>query len=134
MAKNSGKLAVGALVAGAIGYVAGVLTAPKSGKETRQDIKHAASKARVEAEKKLKVLHSELSQKLTAAKKKGQKLQGKAKNEFNDIMIKAGVAREKVRSLLSAIHEGDSDEPELKKALKEAKDALKHLEKYVKNQ
>ena len=59
MAKNTGKWAAGAVVAGVAGYVAGILTAPKSGKETREDIKHAATKAKTEAEKKLKELHSD---------------------------------------------------------------------------
>ncbi|MBA2279324.1 YtxH domain-containing protein [Candidatus Saccharibacteria bacterium] len=132
MAKNSGKWAAGALAAGVVGYVAGVLTAPKSGKETRKDIKTVAYKAKMEAEKKLKLVHSELSDKLADAKKTGANLQGKAKTEYNDIMIKAGVAREKVRDVLSTLHDGDAGDPELKKAFKDAKDALKHLEKFVK--
>lgn len=36
MSKN--KFAIGALIGAAAGLVAGILTAPKSGKETRQDI------------------------------------------------------------------------------------------------
>lgn len=36
-------LAVGALVGGAVGAAAGLLLAPKSGKETREDIKNKAN-------------------------------------------------------------------------------------------
>jgi gas vesicle protein len=36
------RLAIGALFGAAVGVVAGILTAPKSGKETRQDIKDKA--------------------------------------------------------------------------------------------
>lgn len=133
MAKNVvKKVAVGAAIAGVAGYVAGVLTAPKSGKETRQDIKKAASKAKTEAEKKLKELHSELNTKLEEAKKKGSDLTGKARQEFDKVLENAGGVKEKVREILSALHEGDADDPDLKKALKDAKDALKNLEKYAK--
>lgn len=132
MGKNTGKWAAGALALGAIGYVAGVLTAPKSGKETRADIKNAASKAKTEAEKKLKVVLSELNSRLDEAKKKGSKLTGKAKSEYDKAIVNATAAKDKVREVLSALHDGDAEDPELKKALKDAKDALKHLETYVK--
>jgi len=46
MSKDTGKkVALGALIAASVGYVAGVLTAPKSGKETRQDIKNTGRKS-----------------------------------------------------------------------------------------
>lgn len=126
------KVATGAVIAGLIGFIAGILTAPKSGKETRQDIKNAGLKARKEAEKKLKQLHSELNSLLDDAKKKGNKLSGKAKAEFDKNLDKATEVKEKIRELLSALHEGDADDPELKKALKDAKEAISHLKKYVK--
>lgn len=44
MAKN--KWAVGALFGAIAGFAAGILTAPKSGKETRGDIKKAASQTK----------------------------------------------------------------------------------------
>jgi hypothetical protein len=34
--------------------------------------------------------------------------------------------------MLSDIHDGDADDPELKKALSDAKNALKNLEQYIK--
>ena len=129
---NAGKWAVGALVAGAVGYVAGVLTAPKSGKEIRKDIKNAVSKARAEVEKKLKEVHSQLSETLEEAKKQVSKVTGKAHDELQDGLDKARDAREKVREVLSSLHDGEADDPELQKALNDAKTALKHLQKYVK--
>lgn len=132
MSNGTGKkIAVGAVAAGLIGYVAGVLTAPKSGKETREDIKNTATKAKREAEKKLKELHSELNRQLEVAKKKGAKLTGKARDEFDKAIASADKVKEKMRLLLSALHEGDADDPELKQALKDAQSALKQLEKYV---
>lgn len=132
MSKGVGKkVVVGAAIAGVAGYVAGVLTAPKSGKETRKDIKNAATKAKTEAEKKLKELHSELNQRLAQAKGKGNELKGKALTEWEQAIEKATQAKEKARELLSALHDGDADDPDLKKALKDAQDAIKNLEKFA---
>lgn len=39
---NGGKVAVGAAIGAVVGFVSGILLAPKSGKETRDDIKNAA--------------------------------------------------------------------------------------------
>lgn len=134
MAKDTGKKVVlGAAVAGVAGYVAGILTAPKSGKDTRKDIKNAAIKAKTEAEKKLKELHSELDKKIAIARKKGAVLTGKAKTDLDKALEKAGNAKEKARHILSALHEGDAEDPDLKKAVAEAKAAIKSLEKYVKS-
>jgi gas vesicle protein len=128
---NAGKWAIGAAVAGVAGFVAGILAAPKSGKETREDIKHVATKAKSEAEKTLKSLHSDLNKTIADVKAKGEKLSGKAKAEYDGVMEKAQSAKEKVRDVLSTMHDGNPDDPDLKKALKDAKDALKSLEKFV---
>lgn len=132
MGKHTGKVAAGALLAGALGFVAGILTAPKSGKETRQDIKKAATTAKTEAEKKLKTLHSQLGATLEKAQAKAGTMKGKAATELNAAIKKAGNAKEKAREVLSALHEGDADDPELKKAITDAKTALKHLETFIK--
>jgi gas vesicle protein len=126
------KIAIGAAVAGVAGFVAGILTAPKSGKETRTDIKNAAVKAKSEAEKNLKNIHSELNTRLADVKAKGEELSGKAKEEYEMIVEKAKGAKEKVRQVLSSIHDGDAEDPDLKQALKDAKDSLKNLEKFIK--
>lgn len=47
MTKN--KFAIGALIGAAAGLIAGVLTAPKSGKETRADIRQKADELKGEA-------------------------------------------------------------------------------------
>jgi gas vesicle protein len=132
MSKNGGKWAVGALIAGGVGYLAGILTAPKSGRETRADIKNAAIKARTEAEKQLKSLHSELSVLLTQASKKAASLTKKGKEEAAVLISKGQNAKDKARDLLSAIHEGDANDPDLKAAIKEVSDAIKHLKAYFK--
>lgn len=123
--------AIGALIAAAAGYVAGILTAPKSGKETRQDIQDAAVKAKKDGEKKLKDLNSDLNKTLDQAKKKSSEITSARKKDFDKAVEAAGVARDKARTVLSAIHEGDAEDKDLKKAVDEGKKALKHLKAYM---
>lgn len=44
---KANKIALGAIIGAAVGVAAGILTAPKSGKETREDIKRKAEDAKV---------------------------------------------------------------------------------------
>lgn len=125
------KVAIGTVLAAAAGYVAGVLTAPKSGKETRADIKDAAVKTLAQAEKQLKQLHTELNDLLAKAKEKAQDAKGEARAQFDKAMDAAIVAKEKARELLSAAHEGKADDADLQKAISQAKKAAEHLKTYL---
>lgn len=125
------KLALGTVFAGAAGYVAGILTAPKSGQETRADIKKSADAKITDSEKQLKKLHTELNQLLGQAKVQGQKAKGKAKSELAEAADKAGTAKQKVRELISAIHEGEADNKDLQRAMTEAQRAIKHLKAFL---
>jgi gas vesicle protein len=126
------KVAIGSAIAGAVGYLAGILTAPKSGKDTRKDIKNTADKGVAEAEKQLKALHTELGNLLDDAKSKGGKLSSKAQDELCTLVDKAKDTKEKAREMISAVHEGDAEDKELAKAIKEANAAVDHLKKYLK--
>lgn len=48
---SKSKFALGALIGAAVGVAAGILTAPKSGKETRADLKAKADDAKKRADK-----------------------------------------------------------------------------------
>jgi gas vesicle protein len=126
------RVAIGSVIAGAAGYLVGVLTAPKSGKQTRQDIKATANKGKVEAERELKKLHTDLGKSIDEAKVRGAKLNAKARQELNELVIKAKDTKEKVREVLSALHEGDADDKDLSKAVKQANQSLNNLKKYLK--
>jgi gas vesicle protein len=132
MKDNTKKFALGAVIAAAAGYIAGILTAPKSGKETRSDIKNAAEQGVAEAERQLKKLHTELSAVINEAKTRGTELKGKAQEELEKATSAAQVVKEKARELLSAVHEGDADDKDLKKAIAEANKAVDHLRNYLK--
>ena len=132
MDKRTKKFAIGAVIAAAAGYVAGILTAPKSGKETRQDIKETAVKTYKVAEKELKELHTELTKLMDEAGKQAGKLQGSAQKNLDKAVETAKAAKAKARELLSAVHEGDADDKDLANAVKEAKKAVSHLKSYLK--
>ena len=131
MRKRDRNVAIGTLIAAGIGYAAGVLTAPKSGRETRKDLQQAAVRAKKEAEKNFKNLHTELTKLISVARKQGRKLTGSSKTEFDKAVTNAVNAKKKVGEILSAIHEGDAEDSDLQQAIDEVNKAIKHLRKYV---
>lgn len=132
MDKRTGRFAVWALLAGLAGYVAGILTAPKSGKETRKDIKDNTQAAIADAEKKLKEVHTELTKQIDEATTKAEKLKGAAKTEAENLVEASKKAKEKVRISLSSIHDGGETDKDLQKAVKEAQKSVEHLKKFLK--
>lgn len=131
--KNSTKrFALTTIIAAAAGYLAGILTAPKSGKETRKEIKDTAVKGISEAEKQLKRLHTELNDLMGQVKEGAEKAKGVAKKDFDAAMDFTKQAKDKAREVLSAVHEGDADDKDLKAAVQEAQKAVDHLKTFLK--
>ena len=81
---TKGKFALGALVGAAAGLVAGVLTAPKSGKETRADLKAKADDMKAEATDKADRVKTEADKKVAEVKAQADKLAKDAKATVND--------------------------------------------------
>lgn len=131
---SSSKWALGAIIAAVVGYLAGILTAPKSGKETRQDIKNATESGIAEAEKQLKKLHTQISDLITQAKEKSGDLKGNAQKELQGAIDKAMTVKEKARVLLSSVHEGDAEDKDLQKAIDEASKAIESLKTFLQKQ
>lgn len=131
MKKETKRFAAGAIFAGVAGYAAGILTAPKSGKETRRDVKDAAVSFKLKAEKKLKALHSEIASLLERAKLQLGKLQTSSKSELKSAINKAQKAKDHARDMLTALHEGGADDKELQKAIDDATKAAEHLRKFL---
>lgn len=130
---NKRNLALGGLVLAGVSYVAGLLTAPKSGKETRKDIKNTAAKAKLEAEKKLKHAHSELNSTIDNATKKASTAKDGADKELKKALAQADIVRQKTREILSAVHEGEAQNKDLEKALNDVKNSIKHIKSFLKS-
>lgn len=131
MDKRTSKFAAAAILAGVVGYAIGILTAPKSGKETRQDIKDAANAKKAEIEKQLKKVHTELSEQLRKFKVRAKDLKGKAKKEADSLIEKATQAKDKARVALSSVRDGEADDKDLQKAIDDAEKAVEHLKQYI---
>jgi gas vesicle protein len=138
MNKRSKNIAIGTMIAGAMGYLAGILTAPKSGSETRRTLQKARTSGMAEAEKNLKRLHTELNKLLgevadTADDLKNPKTRGKKISAIEeDVIDKAGRTRQKTREILTALHDGNADDKDLDKAVSEASKAIKSIRSYLK--
>ena len=125
-------IAIGSGIAAAAGYIAGVLTAPKSGKATRKDIKDVADKSRADTEKELKKLHTELGRVMKEAKDTGGKVGVRTQKELGGLLERAKDTKEKAREVISALQEGDAAYKDLKRAIKDARAAIHHLRDYLK--
>lgn len=130
--KEGKKLAIGAAIGVAAGFITGILTAPKSGKETRQDIKNTANNVKREAEKKLKDLQAEISELIAKGQTLAKTRAGKAKNDLETVIAKGQLAQQKVKEVISALKNGETDEPELKEAIADAKKAKEELISFFK--
>ena len=132
--KHSGRnVALGAAVAGVTGYLAGLLTAPKSGKETRGEISDKAVDVKDSAVDQLQGLEGDLSDLLVKTKSKTVALSAQAREDYNEAVVKAKDAQNKAVYVLKAAKAGEADDPELNKAIKQAKQAKRNLGKFLKS-
>ncbi len=125
------KIAIGAAIAGALGYLVGILTAPKSGRATRRELRQNAKKGIDEAEAEVKKLHAELDGLMDDFAKKRDELSDKTGKELNELIEKAKTAKAKAGEMLKALKTGKADDAELQKAVAEANKAIDHVRKYL---
>lgn len=127
----AGKIVLGTAIAAAAGYVAGILTAPKSGKETREDIKEKAVETYAAAEKQLKKLHTELGELLEQVSEKAKELREKGGRKFDEVLHQSNKAKDKAREMLTSLHEGEAEDKDLKKAIADATSAISNLRSFL---
>lgn len=123
------KVAVGAAISAAVGYLAGILTAPKSGKETRHDIKEKAVETYAAAEKELKKLHTELTDVIDEVSDRISSFTNR--KDVSAALDKGRDAKQKAREVLSMLHDGESNDKDLKKAISDATKAIEHLRDFL---
>lgn len=123
--KNKG-LAVGAAVGAVIGVITGILFAPKSGKETRQDIKDAAGRA----QEKLAAESGKLQDELSRLVDKGEAKVKEAGGRANEAVVTAKKALRNLSDKTKAAKDGE--DPDLKEALSKAKEARSAIAKFLK--
>lgn len=99
-----GRIALGALFGIATGFVAGILTAPKTGKETREDLKKAAQKTKetvVEEAEKAKAVAAE----------KSQEVREKAEDVIGEVSDRAVEFKGRAEQAIEGAKQGFSKKP-----------------------
>lgn len=75
---SKSKFALGAIIGAAAGVVAGILTAPKSGKETRADIKRKAGELKEEAAEQTERVKEQAGKVVSGARSTAEDYKGRA--------------------------------------------------------
>ncbi len=80
MSSTATKFLCGFLIGGAVGAVAGILLAPKSGKETREMLKNSATDAMKKADETVKEIQAKADDVVSDLQKKGDEIKEKLQN------------------------------------------------------
>ena len=105
---SKGKLAIGAVFGAVAGFVTGVLLAPKSGKETRKDIKGAALKAKNN-------VVDEAEKAKDFAEEKVKQVRNKAETVVDDVAGKANDLKNRAEQAVEGAKKGFNKKPTTKK-------------------
>ena len=130
MNKESKNVAAGITIGAVLGFVAGLLLAPKSGKQTRQDITDHMKKIADQAEARLHAIQTELSERVDQAEEQVKKLGKKISSEAKESLAQAKKSREQAQQALVAFKNGQSSNEDLDMAVKNAHAALAGLKSY----
>ncbi|MBP3820270.1 YtxH domain-containing protein [bacterium] len=87
---SAGKFICGFIVGGAIGAIAGILLAPKSGKETREMLVNSAQEMAKRADETAKQIQSKADDAVSELQKRGEEI----KNKLQDLITKQKDANE----------------------------------------
>ena len=129
--KKSG-LALGGLIAAVTGFVAGILLAPKSGKQTRQDIKKTAHQVSESTTAEVKKLQTNLSRLITKAETSLKQATKTTATSGRNLVDKAQQTKTNLADVAKALKAGKAKDKDLDQAVKQAKLAAKSLTDYLK--
>ena len=101
---------IGALIAAAAGFVTGILLAPKSGADTRKDIKNEAVKAKKAGIEKVEEVKGKASDVANDVAEKAKEVvgdvSGKAKHVADDVTAKAEQIKGRVERTIEGAQKG----------------------------
>jgi len=129
--KNKG-LAIGAAVGAVAGVVTGILFAPKSGKETRQDIKDTSKKVIEKLLSEAHKLHDELSDLIKKVELKAKDAGSTVADKAKVVIDQAKHTQESLSELAKSIKKGEANDKDLNKAIQKAKEAKEALTTFLK--
>lgn len=131
MKNKTKKWALGGILLASTSYLAGVLTAPKSGKSTRSIIKIKTYNTKMTTEKQLKIYYSQLNELIESGAAQINTIKLASDKDLNDLLSKAVVTKNLVRKVLNDIHDRGADNENLQNAGAEAKKSIQYLKKYI---
>lgn len=131
MGKDVKNVGMALIVGLSAGYALGILTAPKSGKDTRDDLKEVGSKAYKAAEARLKGSYEDLSEVIANASRQTKKLGAKGRAELDDLLAAAHDAQGRVKQLITSVRRGDATEDQFEDVVKAAQVAKDKLEDFI---
>ena len=129
---NKTKLAFRVLIGAIVGFVTGLLSAPKSGQETRADIKQTAHKASEVLSAKAKQAQVHLSQLITKAEDKLKQTKQATGSQSRQLVDRAKHAKSQVGDVAKAVKDGQATDKDLDAAVKKANAAVTSLKSYLK--
>jgi gas vesicle protein len=95
---NSGKGFVkGTIIGAALGALAGLLLAPKSGKETQDDIKRKVKGTYQDVQTQLRTMSDEVGGRVDSLKSAAKELKGEAREESQELIRRAEVLKQDLR-------------------------------------
>jgi gas vesicle protein len=96
----------GTLVGAAVGAVAGLLLAPKSGKETQADLRQAARGVAGDLDRRATEVWSDLTGRIDDLKEAAQDLTGEARQESQELIARAELLKHELRDSASKLAAG----------------------------
>ena len=96
----------GTLVGAAVGAVAGLLLAPKSGKETQADLRQAARGVVGDLDRRANEVWGDLTGRIDDLKEVAQDLTGEARQESQELIARAELLKRELRDSASKLAQG----------------------------
>ncbi len=134
---KKGSFAKGTIIGVAVGAVAALLFAPKSGKETQSDIKKKVKGTYQDAHNKLEDISDELAGRVDNLKVAAGDLKGEAKEESQNLIHKAEILKQDMRIAASDMAKSgantkDTAMKHVKQLIGEGSDVMSELERLTK--
>jgi gas vesicle protein len=117
-----GQFVKGTIIGAAIGAIAGILLAPKSGKETQADIKRKVRGTYDDIQRRLERMSDEVSGRVDSLKEAAKDLKGEAKEESQELIRRAEVLKQDLRVSASNLAKSGSETKDV--AVKQVKQLL----------
>lgn len=129
--------AKGTIVGATIGALAALLLAPKSGKDTQDDLKRKVKGTYKDAHDKLEAISDDLAGRVDNLKVAASDLKGEAKVESQDLIKKAEILKQDMRIAASDMAKSGSNTKDtavkhVKQLMNEGSDVMTELERVTK--